>query len=171
MMGGVGHSASQHPGPGPLHVEKRRLPFPPRLILVPQRSQALLAVIRVLPHKLQSDFLLRQRRRSDVNSKHGSKPDVFADTLMHHMLVNAASPGIGRVRSDGDIVVGEHAPGANHLDALGLVTLRQKVVSHRQTTSYATYPHLPPPYSGTHCAGCRCRRPLAAPAESRRSEE
>ena len=38
------------------------------------------------------------------------------------------SVGLGRT----EIVVGEHAPGANHLDALGRVSLDQKVVSHRR---------------------------------------
>src|SRR5215469_7309198 len=100
MMGGMGHAASHHPGPGPPYVEKRRLPLPPRLIPAPQRRQAFSAVLRVLPHEFQSDFVFRQRRRSDINIEHCPKPDVFADTLMHHMFVNTTSARIGWVRTE-----------------------------------------------------------------------
>jgi hypothetical protein len=46
---------------------------------------------------------------------------------MHHVLVEAASPRIGRVGTDGEIIVSEHAPSANHLDALGRVSLDQEI--------------------------------------------
>src|SRR5689334_2011764 len=123
MMGSMGHAASHYPGTRPPHVKKRRLPFPPRIVFAPQHSQALFAVFRIASHEFQSDLIFRQWRCSDVNVEHGPKPDVFADTLMHHMFVNTASARVSWVRSNREILVSEHAPGANHLDALGLVSL------------------------------------------------
>ena len=66
-----------------------------------------------------------------VDTEHRPKPDIFADALVHHVLVHTAPASIGRVGAHGQILVSEHAPGANHLDALGLVSLNQKLVSHR----------------------------------------
>ena len=109
--------------------------LPTSLVLVPHDGQALLAVFPVLPHEFQSDFIFWQRRRSDVNAEHGPKPDVFADTLMHHMFVETASPRIGRVRPDRKILVGEHTPCTNHLDALRLVILRLEIRISSRTLS------------------------------------
>src|SRR6266702_3508791 len=91
MMGGVGHASRHHPGPRPPYVEKRGLAFPPCLILVPQRDQTFSAVVRIPLHELQPDFFFRQRRGSNVYVEHRSKPDVLADTLMHHMFMETAA--------------------------------------------------------------------------------
>src|SRR6478735_3682006 len=131
MMGSMGHTASHHPCPRSPHVEKRRLCFPPRLILGPQHREALFAVFLVPPHEFQPDFFFRQRRCTDVYVEHRPKPDVLADTLMHHMLMETAAARIGRVGTDRKIMIREHAPGADHFDTLRLISLDQKVISHR----------------------------------------
>src|SRR4051812_40397651 len=125
MMGSMGYAASHDPGPRSPHVEKLRLSFPPRLDLTSQRNDALGAVFSVPAHEFQSDFVFRKRWRSDIDIEHCPKPDIFADTLVHHMLPNAASARIRRVRPGREILVSEHAPGADHFEALGLVSLNQ----------------------------------------------
>src|SRR5262245_35266647 len=112
-MSGVRHTAGHHPGPRPAYVEKRRLAFPPRIVLVPQRGQTLPAVFLLTAHEFQPDFLFWQWRRAHVDTEHRSKPGVLADTLMHHMLMETTPARIGRVGAYRQILVGEHAPGAN----------------------------------------------------------
>jgi hypothetical protein len=51
-------------------TSKRRLAFPPALILVTQHDEALFAVVRVLPYEFQPDLFYRQRRRSGVYIEH-----------------------------------------------------------------------------------------------------
>src|ERR1051326_7602204 len=131
MMGGMGHTASHHPGPRSPHVEKLRLSFPPRLIFGSQHSEALSAVFLVLAHEFQPDFFLGERRRPDVDIEHRPEPDVLADTLMHHMLMEVTAALIGGVGTDWKVMVRKHAPGADHFDALRLISLDQKVISHR----------------------------------------
>src|SRR5215469_11414435 len=99
MMGGVGQPAGHHPGARPPHIEERRLAFPPRLLLVPQYKEALSAIFRVAPHKFKPDFFSRQRRRSDIYVEHRSKPGIFTDTLMHHMLMQTSAARIGCMRA------------------------------------------------------------------------
>jgi hypothetical protein len=60
MMSGMGDAASHNPGSRPPYVEKRRLPFPPHLILFPQRGQALSTVFRVPPHEFQPHLMFRK---------------------------------------------------------------------------------------------------------------
>jgi hypothetical protein len=123
VMGGMGHTAGHHPGPRPADVEKRRLAFPPRLILLPQHDEAFPAVFLLLPHEFQPDFFFRQRWRSNVYIEHRSKPNVLADTLMHHMLMETTAPAICRGGAHREIMVREHAPGTDHFDALRLISV------------------------------------------------
>ncbi len=58
---------------------------------------------------------------ADIYIEHRPEPDVLADTLMHHMLMPTATTHIGRVGSDRKILIREHAPGADHFDALRLI--------------------------------------------------
>src|SRR6185312_6693556 len=105
MMGGMGHAAGQHPGTRPPHIEKRLLPFPPSPVLALKHDETLPAVLRVAPHEFQPDFFFRQRRRSDVYIEHRSKPNVLADALMYHMLVETAAARVGPVGTQREIIV------------------------------------------------------------------
>src|SRR5581483_7035 len=49
---------------------------------------------------------------------------------MDHVLEETAAPSVLQVRTDGEIVVPEQAPGAEHFDALGRVGVDQELVSH-----------------------------------------
>src|SRR3954468_225375 len=104
MMRGMGHPASHHPSPRSPHVEKRRLPFPPRLIFSPQNCETLFAVFLIPPHEFEPAFFFRQRRCSDIYVEHRPKPGVLADTLMHHMFVKTAAAHIRRARTDRKII-------------------------------------------------------------------
>src|SRR5262249_6147610 len=59
-----------------------------------------------------------------------AEPGVFADALMNHVLVEVAASRVGGVGTDGEVRVGEHAPGADDFDTLGGVSFDQEVVSH-----------------------------------------
>jgi hypothetical protein len=52
----MGHTVGHHPGPRPLHVEKRRLAFPPHLFFGPEHDEALAAVF--LYRRMNSTGLL-----------------------------------------------------------------------------------------------------------------
>ena len=41
----------------------------------------------------QASFLLGERGRADVDAEHGPKPQIFADALMHHLLMDTAARG------------------------------------------------------------------------------
>src|SRR4051794_27282460 len=126
-------TSSHHPGARPLHVEKRGFAFPPFLIPGPERPDAFSTVLFISPDELEPDFFCRQRRSADIDIEHRSKPDVLADTLMHHMLMEAPAARIDRMRTYGKIVIGEHAPGTDHLDALRVICIDQKLVSHQES--------------------------------------
>src|SRR5947209_6458211 len=131
MVGSMSHAAGHHPCPRSPHVEESRFVFPPHLILVTQFGQALSAIAGVSPDEFQPGLICRQRRRLNINVEHCSKPEVFANTLMHHVLLDTAPTHVAWVRPEREVLVIEHGPGADHLDALGFVRFDQKVVSHQ----------------------------------------
>ena len=100
--------------------------------LIPQSSLALSAVLCIAAYELQAGLSRGKRRRANIDAEHVEEPQVLADTLMHHVLVNAPSSKIRSIRADWKVLVPEHAPNANDLDPLGLVRLNQKVVFHKQ---------------------------------------
>jgi hypothetical protein len=85
--GSVRDPPHHYPRPRSLYIEKLRLPFPPPLVLGSQRLEPLSAALGISPHELHPDLFIRQRRRPYVDPRHRPKPEVFADALMHHVLV------------------------------------------------------------------------------------
>ncbi len=75
----------------------------------------------------------RKRRRTDIDPQHGAEPQIFADALVHQVLVHAAASWIGPVWSNWKVFVPELAPDTQDLYPLGLVSVDQKVISHVRT--------------------------------------
>ena len=50
---------------------------------------------------------------------------------MLHLLLDAAAPGIGRVRPEGQILVAEHAPYAQYFEPLSFVGVDQELIAHK----------------------------------------
>src|SRR5262249_39123438 len=103
------------------NAEEFRFPFPPWLVFAAKRGEAFSAIFGVLAHELQASFVFRQRRRSDINIEDVPEPQILADTLMHPMFLEGAATLIHGTGAHRKILVPEHAPGADHFDALGLV--------------------------------------------------
>ena len=78
----------------------------------------------------QSGFLFGQRRLPHVDPENVREPEILADALVHHLLMDAAAAPVGRVRSHRQVVVGGHAPHAQRLEALGLVGVDEKIEAH-----------------------------------------
>jgi len=133
MMRGVRDAASHDPFPRALHIEKRRVFFPPRIVFPSQHRQSLPAILRITPDELHPRLRIRQWRRAHINPQHRPKPNVLAGALMHHLLVDASPPRISHARPKGKFLIPKLAPHAHHLDSLGLVRLHQKIVSHRMS--------------------------------------
>src|SRR6202521_1462133 len=123
MMRGMRDAPRHDPCAGALHGKKSSGFFPPIVALTAQPPKPFSAVSRVLLHELQPSLLLRQGRCSDVDSKHRPKPHVFADALMHHLLMNTASPRIVGPGTNRKILVAEFPPHADHLDPFGCIGL------------------------------------------------
>src|ERR1700756_5370968 len=130
MMRGMSHAASHHPRSRSSHVEKRCLSFPPSFILTPQHGQTFSAVFFVAPHEFQPDLLFRKRWCPDVYIKHCPEPGILAHTLVHHVLMKIPPALVRTIGPNRKIIVREHAPRTNHLNALCLIGLDQKVVFH-----------------------------------------
>ena len=82
-------------------------------------------------HELESNLAFRKRRRSDIDTKHRSKPRIFADALVHHLFLNAASAWIVMLWPHGEILVSELAPDTEDFHTFGGVTVDKEVVPHR----------------------------------------
>src|SRR5437867_11732280 len=105
MMGRMSQSPSHYPGARTLHIEEFCALFPAGFILVSQRGKPFLAVFRVSLHELEARLLLRQRRRTYVNSKHVAKPEILADALAHHLLMHATPSWIGLSTTNQKVVL------------------------------------------------------------------
>src|SRR5579863_7427394 len=110
MMRGVSHAARHHPSAGAGDTEEGNHLFPPWLGRCLQYGQALGAVLGIALHELPANLARGQRWRFHINAENGSKPEVLADALMHHLLVHASSARIGSIRPDWQLIVAEHAP-------------------------------------------------------------
>ena len=80
--------------------------------------------------EVESALDLRQRGHAGPDAQHRPKPQVLADTLVHHLLVHAAAPSVRGMRTNRQILVAEHAPDTEHLQALRFVRLHEESVSH-----------------------------------------
>jgi hypothetical protein len=110
----VSDAACHYPSARPPHIEECRFIFPPHLVLAAEDIHALSAILRVPPNEFQSGLVCRQWRRANINAEHRPKPEVLANTLMHHVLVDAAPAYIDRMRAEREILILEHGPNANH---------------------------------------------------------
>src|SRR5579863_10717077 len=110
-----------HPRTRALHTKEVGRLFPPGVVLLAQLREPFFAINRVLLHELQPSFWFWQRWCFDVDAKHGPKPQVLADTLMHHLLMNTASPRIITAGAHWKIVIPELAPHADHFDSFGFI--------------------------------------------------
>ena len=96
-----------------------------------QRGKPPAAIFGVTPDELQSRFLLRQRRRSNVNTEHVKKPQVLAHALVNHLLAYAPAASVGRMRPYGQVFVAELAPHAEHFHSLRGIGLDKEGTGHR----------------------------------------
>src|SRR5215469_7359018 len=138
MVRRVRNPSHHHPGSRPGYVEELDLLFPPGFVLRVQGRHSLRAVFCVAANELQSALRRRQRGCPDVNAQDVAKPQIFADTLMHHLLVNTPPPRIMGIRADRQILLPELAPYAQNLDPLGGISLDQEPVSHGDPETSST---------------------------------
>src|SRR5262249_48888133 len=130
VLSGVGDPSSHDPRPGPLYVKEPGCRLPPLVGPFPQSGLPLSAILCIATHELQAGFSRWEWRGAHIEAEHVDKPQVLADTLVHHMLVDAPPSRIRRIRADRQVFVFEHAPNAYNLYPLGLVSLDEKVVFH-----------------------------------------
>src|SRR6185312_3129603 len=121
-------------------IEEFGVCFPPRLIFRPKGHKSFLAILGIALNKIEPSFRFRQRRGADINSQHVHEPEILTDTLVDHVLVNAAPTGIGTGRPNRQIVVLELAPDAHQLQALSVVSLDQKIISRGYSISHTSLP-------------------------------
>src|SRR4029077_2458250 len=93
--------------------------LPPVRFLCSEHPSALFGIIAVLPNKLEPGFLLRQHPAPDIQAEESTKPEIFTQTLMNHLLSDAAASRVLRVWARIQVLVAEHAPDAQNLEALG----------------------------------------------------
>src|SRR2546429_3209195 len=93
-MRSVRDAARDHPGPRTLHIEKLYILFPPWLVFFLQCGQAFATVFGVALHEFQPGLVRWQRWRTHVDPEHVAEPQVFADALVDHLFMHAASAGI-----------------------------------------------------------------------------
>src|SRR5258708_6032525 len=153
MMRSMRHPPRHDPCPRPLYVEELHIRFPPHLIFFLQRRQSIAAVLGIPLHELNARLLLRQRWRIHVNAQHVAEPQVFADALMDHLLMHAASPRITVPRTHREVRVLELTPNTDHFHAFGGVCVHKKCISHSRKC-YSNFPnsiHAPPPPAFARC--------------------
>ena len=80
---------------------------------------------------LVSSLIRRQDRPTGLDAEHRAEPQVLADALVHHLLVDTPPSSIGRMRATPQVRILKHAPDAQHLEALGLVRIDQELISHQ----------------------------------------
>src|SRR5579862_4346137 len=112
MMRRVRYPSRHHPCPRTLHVEESRVAFPPGFIFFTQNGESFATVFGISLDELQSSFLLRQRRRAHIDSKHGAEPQIFAHALMHHLLMDTSSARIVFLRPHRQVFIAKLAPHA-----------------------------------------------------------
>src|SRR5271166_800873 len=110
-----------HPCTRASHNKEVGCLFPPSVGLLAQLREPFSAVSRVLLDELQASFWFWQRWCFDVDSEHGPKPQILADALMHHLLMNTTSPWIITAGAHRKIVIPELAPHADHFDSFTCV--------------------------------------------------
>src|SRR5512144_3161231 len=123
MLRGMSNPPGHDPRPPTDGVKELRFLFPPFIARLAERLETLAAVQGVALNECKPGFRHRQRRCADVDPEHVAKPEILAYALMHHLLMDAAASPVGRVGTDRQILVGEHAPDADDFDALGFVGL------------------------------------------------
>src|ERR1700694_795329 len=96
MMSGMCDSPHHYPRARSSCIKKTCFGLPPGYVLRAQHCQALPTVLGVALHEFQPSLRCRKRRRIDVNSKNVDEPQIFADALVHHLFVHAASSWVTR---------------------------------------------------------------------------
>src|SRR5215468_4311182 len=126
----MGKTAGHDPGTAFDYVEKLAITFPPVPALLLQLTQPFATVFGIAIDEFKSSFLLRKRRSIYVYGKHGAKPEIFADTLVHHLLANAAAARVARMGAEWQVDIVKFAPDANYFHSLCSISLHQKFIGH-----------------------------------------
>ena len=106
-----------HPRARPPDVEEVRLFFPPMIALLAKNSETFSTVLRVALDELEAEFQVGERWGIDIDPEHAAEPEILAHALVHHLLMHTTAPSIVGARADGQIIVRELAPDADHLDS------------------------------------------------------
>ena len=67
---------------------------------------------------------------TDLDTKHGTKPQVLADTLVNHLFVHAATTCVDGMGTDREVFVSKHATHTDHLEAFRVVRIDEELISH-----------------------------------------
>src|SRR5437867_387027 len=130
VMSRMGNASHHDPGAAAPSVKERDLLLPPALVLSRQLLKPLGGIRRIPLHEGDPRLLVRERRRTKIYTEDAAKPKVLAETLMNHMLSDAAPPGVQRVRTKLQIFVPEHAPHTENFEALRSIGTDKKIVIH-----------------------------------------
>src|ERR1700747_1209389 len=126
----MGKTAGHDPGTGFDYVEKLAIILPPIWALLLQLTQPFATVFRIAIDEFNTGLLLRKRRSIYVYDQHSAKPEILADTLVHHLLANAPSACVAGMGAEWQVAIVKCAPDANHLHSLWSVGLHQKIIGH-----------------------------------------
>src|SRR4029453_13734295 len=96
MMGGVRDPADHHPCTCPRGLEEVDLLFPPVRLLRCEDPGSVFGIRAVLLNKGKPCFFFRRLLGPDIYAEESAEPEIFAQTLMDHLLSDvAASPILG----------------------------------------------------------------------------